>query len=103
VLQGRAWSGWAPVDGVQVSADGGRSWADAELEPQASRWAWRGWRYEWNADVPGEYVLCCRATDEAGHVQPDEPTWNVGGYSNNALQRVPVTVKEPGYHQIAPE
>jgi DMSO/TMAO reductase YedYZ molybdopterin-dependent catalytic subunit len=92
-LLGRAWSGWAPINRVEVSADGGDTWTDAELEPLGSRWGWRGWRYEWNADEPGEYVLCCRATDEAGNVQPDEPIWNVGGYSNNALQRVPVTVQ----------
>jgi len=92
-LQGRAWSGWASVNRVEVSTDGGDTWSDAELEPLGSRWAWRGWRYEWNAEEPGESVLCCRASDEAGNVQPDEPVWNVGGYSNNALQRVPVTVQ----------
>ena len=93
VLEGRAWSGWAPVTRVEVSADGGENWADAELEPLGSRWGWRGWRYEWAADELGEYVLCCRAHDEAGNVQPDDPTWNVGGYSNNAVQRVYVTVE----------
>jgi hypothetical protein len=36
----------------------------------------------------------CRATDTAGNVQPLEPPWNVGGYANNAVQRVPVTVTE---------
>jgi sulfane dehydrogenase subunit SoxC len=91
-LEGRAWSGWAPVQRVEVSADGGESWSEAELEPLESRWAWRGWSYEWDAE-PGEYVLCCRAEDEAGNAQPDDPVWNVGGYANNALQRVPVTVE----------
>jgi hypothetical protein len=42
--------------------------------------------------VPGTYVLCCRARDEAGNEQPLEPPWNVGGYVNNAVQRVDVTV-----------
>jgi sulfane dehydrogenase subunit SoxC len=93
VLEGRAWSGWGPVTRVEVSTDGGGSWADAELEPLDSRWGWRGWRFEWAADEPGEYVLCCRAHDEAGNVQPEEAIWNVGGYSNNAPQRVPVTVQ----------
>jgi sulfane dehydrogenase subunit SoxC len=93
VLEGRAWSGWAPVTRVEVSADGGENWADAELEPLGSRWGWRGWRYEWAADELGEYVLSCRAHDEAGNVQPDDPTWNVGGYSNNAVQRVYVAVE----------
>ena len=93
VLQGRAWSGWAPVARVEVSTDGGETWADAELEPLESRWGWRGWRFDWAAEEPGEYVLCCRAHDEVGNVQPDEATWNLGGYSNNSPQRVPVTVQ----------
>ena len=37
-------------------------------------------------------VLACRARDEAGNVQPDEAEWNVGGYANNGIQRVPVIV-----------
>jgi DMSO/TMAO reductase YedYZ molybdopterin-dependent catalytic subunit len=102
-LEGRAWSGWAPVERVEVSADGGETWGEAELGPADSRWAWRGWRFEWTPETPGEYVLCSRATDEAGNVQPPEPRWNVGGYANNAFQRVPVTVPEPGYDQAAPE
>jgi sulfane dehydrogenase subunit SoxC len=93
LLQGRAWSGWAPVTQVEVSTDGSETWADAELEPLESRWGWRGWRFDWAAGEPGEYVLCCRAHDEAGNVQPTEAIWNVGGYSNNAPQRVPVTVQ----------
>jgi len=94
VLEGRAWSGEAEVAGVDVSTDGGESWADAELEPDSlGRWAWRRWRYEWNAE-PGEHELCCRARDDAGNVQPLESPWNVGGYANNAVQRVAVTVTE---------
>jgi DMSO/TMAO reductase YedYZ molybdopterin-dependent catalytic subunit len=91
LLQGRAWSGHAPISGVEISLDGGKSWAETALEAGDSLWAWRRWTYGWEAE-PGEYVLRCRATDEAGNVQPDEPPWNVGGYSNNAVQRVPVTV-----------
>jgi DMSO/TMAO reductase YedYZ molybdopterin-dependent catalytic subunit len=96
LLFGRAWSGWAPISRVEVSADEGETWADAELDPLESRWGWRGWHYEWAAHEPGEYVLCCRAHDEAGNVQPDEAAWNLGGYSNNSPQRVAVTVKTAG-------
>jgi DMSO/TMAO reductase YedYZ molybdopterin-dependent catalytic subunit len=102
LLQGRAWSGHAQVSRVELSLDDGRTWKDAALEPGASRWAWRRWTFGWEAE-PGDYVVCCRATDEAGNTQPDEPPWNVGGYSNNAVQRVPVSVVEPGYDQAAPE
>ena len=92
VLQGRAWSGLAPVASVEVSADGGESWASAALEPEGGEpWAWRGWSYRWQAE-PGSWVLCSRARDEAGNEQPLEPAWNLGGYANNAVQRVPATV-----------
>jgi sulfane dehydrogenase subunit SoxC len=90
-IRGRAWSGLAPIAGVQFSADGGSSWDDAELEPQEERWAWRGWRYRWDAE-PGSHVLCSRARDERGNEQPVDPSWNLGGYANNAVQTVNVTV-----------
>ena len=91
LLEGRAWSGLAPVERVEVSADGGRSWAEAELDATEGRWAWRGWRFRWDAQR-GEHVLCSRARDEAGNEQPLESAWNLGGYSNNAVQTVRVTV-----------
>jgi DMSO/TMAO reductase YedYZ molybdopterin-dependent catalytic subunit len=91
-IDGRAWSGDAEIARVEVSTDGGESWAEAEVERSSlGRWAWRRWRFVWVA-TPGEYELCCRARDSAGNVQPLEPPWNVGGYANNAVQRVPVTV-----------
>src|SRR5262249_51275993 len=92
-LAGRAWSGHAPITGVEVSVDGGSMWSAAALQPaELGPWAWRRFTFDWTPDAPGRYVLCARAQDEAGNVQPAEPPWNVGGYANNAVQRVPVTV-----------
>jgi DMSO/TMAO reductase YedYZ molybdopterin-dependent catalytic subunit len=91
LLTGRAWSGWAPVERVEVSVDGGNGWADAALQEPLADYAWRGWHYSWDARA-GEHELCCRATDAAGNVQPAEPAWNLGGYCNNAVQRVHVAV-----------
>jgi DMSO/TMAO reductase YedYZ molybdopterin-dependent catalytic subunit len=92
-LQGRAWSGSHPVVRVEVSDDDGATWRDAELDAEErGRWAWREWRFTWEPRSPGRYILCCRATDASGATQPDQPEWNLGGYENNALQRVPVTV-----------
>jgi DMSO/TMAO reductase YedYZ molybdopterin-dependent catalytic subunit len=90
-LEGRAWSGWAPVERVEVSVDGGETWEDATLDQPLSDFAWRGWRYEWEA-APGEHELCCRATDAAGNTQPVEGEWNYDGLCNNSVQRVPVVV-----------
>jgi DMSO/TMAO reductase YedYZ molybdopterin-dependent catalytic subunit len=90
-LAGRAWSGQAPIERVDVSTDGGGSFAPATLEPPLGGAAWRGWRFEWDAP-PGEHVVCSRATDAAGNTQPLEPRWNLKGYANNAVERIPVVV-----------
>jgi DMSO/TMAO reductase YedYZ molybdopterin-dependent catalytic subunit len=91
-LEGRAWSGHGEVTAVEVSADGGATWSAASLEPaELGPYAWRRWTFTWHAE-PGEHVLCCRATDDAGRTQPTDSAWNLGGYVNNAVQRVPVTV-----------
>jgi sulfane dehydrogenase subunit SoxC len=91
-LEGRAWAGDAEIVGVDASTDGGAAWEEAQLgDDSLGRWAWRPWRYSWSAE-PGDYELCCRARDSEGRTQPLEPPWNLGGYANNAVQRVPVTV-----------
>lgn len=94
LVQGRAWSGFGPVERVEFSPDGGRTWNDAELGEQIGDYAWRGWSYEWDAREPGEYELCVRATDAAGNRQPanSDEAWNLGGYGVNLAQRVPVSV-----------
>ncbi|MFL5039400.1 MAG: sulfite dehydrogenase [Xanthobacteraceae bacterium] len=66
---GLAWSGNGSIRQVDVSADGGQSWAPAALQgpilPKApvrfrAPWQWNG----------GPAVLQSRATDDAGMVQP---------------------------------
>ena len=95
-LEGRAWSGHAPVEVVEVSVDGGATWRPAQLDEPVGEWAWRGWSFDWSPCAPGEYALVCRARDAAGNEQPAQPEWNLGGYANNAVQRLSVTVVEPG-------
>jgi sulfane dehydrogenase subunit SoxC len=90
-LTGRAWSGHGPIEGVEVSTDAGATFAPALLDEPLGDAAWRGWRFEWDAP-PGEHVLCSRATDAAGNSQPLEPAWNLKGYANNAVERIPVQV-----------
>jgi sulfane dehydrogenase subunit SoxC len=91
-LEGRAWSGVAPVEAVEVSVDGGETWAAAELDEPVGDWAWRGWSFLWSPGEAGTYELLCRARDAAGNEQPAEPEWNLGGYGNNAAQHVSVSV-----------
>jgi DMSO/TMAO reductase YedYZ molybdopterin-dependent catalytic subunit len=86
-LTGRAWSGHGAIERVEVRVD------DAAWEPARLTTAhgWHAWEHDWDA-TPGEHVLCCRAFDVSGRGQPDEPPWNLGGYANNAVHRVAVTV-----------
>ena len=92
VLEGRAWSGAGTIEAVDVSTDGGATWEPAELEPAVDPHAWRRWTFDWRPQAAGDHELCCRATDAAGNRQPLESPWNLGGYANNAVQRVDVTV-----------
>jgi DMSO/TMAO reductase YedYZ molybdopterin-dependent catalytic subunit len=92
VVHGRAWSGnGVPITKVEFS-DGG-AWLEADLAPPtASKYAWRGWSMAWQATAGGR-VLMCRATDANGDVQPIEPRHDNGGFGNNAVHRVNVTVR----------
>jgi DMSO/TMAO reductase YedYZ molybdopterin-dependent catalytic subunit len=92
-IEGRAWSGWGRIIRVDMSVDGGSTWSKALLGDAPGPYAWLGWSHEWDAE-PGQYVLCSRATDETGRTQPVAPVWNVGGYANNEVQRVPVVVED---------
>jgi sulfane dehydrogenase subunit SoxC len=90
-LSGRAWSGFGAIERVEVSTDGGESFAPATLDEPVGEAAWTRWRFEWDAP-PGEHELGSRATDTAGNAQPLSPPWNLKGYANNAVERVPVMV-----------
>ena len=79
---GRAWSGAAPVERVEVAVDG--QWADAALEAPLGRYAWRGWSYEWDA-TPGEHELACRATDADGNTQPPSRRGTTRGWATTAF------------------
>ncbi len=89
-LDGRAWSGTAPIVGVEVAIDG--EWRDAKLGEPVGEWAWWSWALDWEA-TPGEHVLSCRALDAQGGSQPLQQPWNQQGMGNNLVQEVRVTVR----------
>lgn len=92
-LEGRAWSGSGPIERVEISVDGCASWEAARLEPSPSPSAWHRWTFAWTA-TPGVHEVASRATDATGATQPIQPEFNLGGYENNAVHRVRVTVTE---------
>ncbi len=68
-VSGIAWSGAGRITRVEVSADGGRSWGEAELIGEALPLCSTPFRVAWSWDG-GEATLLSRAYDESGAVQP---------------------------------
>jgi DMSO/TMAO reductase YedYZ molybdopterin-dependent catalytic subunit len=88
---GYAWSGYGGIASVEVSTDGGRTWAGADIVEEAGPYSWVRFEYEWDAE-PGPAILMSRATDAEGAVQPEHAAWNAKGYQMNAIYEVPVTI-----------
>jgi sulfane dehydrogenase subunit SoxC len=68
-ISGLAWSGNGRIRQVEVSADGGQSWAPAALQGPVLPKAVTRFRMPWQWSG-GPAVLQSRATDETGMVQP---------------------------------
>ncbi|KAL4229565.1 hypothetical protein ACF0H5_012604 [Mactra antiquata] len=100
-VKGYAWSGGGRgIYRVDVSADGGKTWTSATVEPNGQSpyksWAWTFW--EVTVPIPkeheGKVELICKACDSQYNVQPDsvEGIWNLRGCLSNAWHRINVQV-----------
>ncbi len=100
-LRGVAWSGHGRIVRVDVNLGGlggpreEETWHPAVLLPAESPHSWTHWEFEGHAARPGFYVIRARATDEQGHTQPVQATWNFRGLGNNSIHAVPVEVRRP--------
>jgi hypothetical protein len=79
-VAGIAWAGEEPIERVEVSADGGRTWNLAALVGPRAAYSWTLWEYMWHVDQPGNYSLLARATSASGQVQPVQHDPLNGGY-----------------------
>jgi sulfite oxidase len=98
-VKGYAWSGGGRgIYRVDVSADGGKTWVSADIQPNGQSpyrsWAWTFW--EVTVPIPkghkGKVQLVCKACDSQYNVQPDsvEGIWNLRGCLSNAWHRITV-------------
>jgi len=69
-ISGLAWSGRGKISKVEVSADGGKSWAAAELQVPVLSKSFTRFRLPWRWDG-GKTVIRSRAFDETGFMQPE--------------------------------
>ncbi|GIW82492.1 MAG: hypothetical protein KatS3mg105_4299 [Gemmatales bacterium] len=77
---GVAWAGEEAVERVELSTDGGRTWAVADLIGLKAPYSWTMWEYLWEVAEPGDYVLLSRAVSASGQVQPLQHNPLHGGY-----------------------
>jgi sulfane dehydrogenase subunit SoxC len=89
-VTGVAWSGRGRITGVEVSADAGATWQEAELVGTVHPKAHTRFSFMWNWDG-SPATLLSRATDETGYVQPTraallEARGNGTDYHNNAIR-----------------
>lgn len=79
---------------VDVSADHGRTWTPADLDPPENPWTWQHWRAMVTLP-PGEAELIARAWDSTAAVQAESPAtvWNPRGYANNAAAHLHITCR----------
>ena len=89
-ISGLAWSGAGRISKVEVSADGGKSWALAALSAPVLPKALTRFRLPWKWDGQPS-TLMSRATDETGGTQPKRADWIAlyapgQGYHFNGIQ-----------------
>lgn len=88
-ISGLAWSGAGRIRRVEVTTDGGLTWADAALTGEERSRCLVRFRMPW--DWAGrESLLQSRATDEKGQVQPGRHAWQAkyspeNRYHNNSI------------------
>ncbi|HEX5499383.1 MAG TPA: molybdopterin-dependent oxidoreductase, partial [Thermomicrobiales bacterium] len=72
VLAGLASAGNRGIKRVEISLDGGKTWADATLEPSLNPpFTWVRWLYQFDAK-PGSHDAVLRATDGTGKVMIEQ-------------------------------
>jgi sulfane dehydrogenase subunit SoxC len=69
-ISGLAWSGRGKIIKVEVSADAGKTWAEAELQEPVLAKCFTRFRIPWNWNGD-KAILKSRAIDETGYVQPE--------------------------------
>ncbi len=91
-VRGIAWDGGHGITKVEVSLDGGTTWAAAALGEDLGRFAFRPWSFAVAKPAAGQLTVLARATNGAGATQPAKLVLNPAGYHHNVISAVSVTV-----------
>jgi hypothetical protein len=77
---------------VDFSADGGKSWRQAQLGKDEGKYSFRKWQISFTPPDRGEHVLMVRSTSNSGEAQPDKSNWNPSGFMRNVIEQTPVVI-----------
>ena len=91
-ITGIAWSGEGNVQKVELSFDGGDNWLPSNLHPSPTTYGVTRWEFDWHPARTGRHSIIARATDSFGNTQPVQPVWNKGGYGNNGVHQIQISV-----------
>jgi len=72
-IRGRAFAADRGIRSVEVTTDGGQTFAPATIYYPGTDLTWSLWRYYWSPENPGKYQVYSRAVDGTGTPQPSEP------------------------------
>lgn len=89
-ISGIAWTGAGRITRVEISTDGGATWAASTLQEPVLPLAHTRFRHLWQW-TGGEATILSRAVDETGYVQPTRAAFlkergpGTAGYHNNPI------------------
>ncbi len=89
---GIAWDGGYGIRTVEVSIDGGKSWAPAALGQDLGRFAFRPFSFAFKPKAKGKKTVMARATNIIGQSQTTELIHNPAGYHHNVVHSITFNV-----------
>jgi DMSO/TMAO reductase YedYZ molybdopterin-dependent catalytic subunit len=93
-ITGVAWAGEEEIARVEISLDGGTTWADVTLMGEKKPFCWRLWEFVWaNPGPRGPVKLVAKATTTSGSTQPLTRDADRRTYMINHLVPTEVLVK----------
>ena len=91
-VAGVAWDGGRGIRDVEVSTDGGASWALAFLGKDLGNYSFRTFSYKFRVPAEGSPVVMVRAYNNRGDTQVSKLVFNPAGYHHNVIPRIQLEV-----------
>jgi hypothetical protein len=91
-IGGIAWDAGYGIASVEVSTDGGKTWAGAKLGEDLGGYAFRPFSFEFVPKAKGPRTVMARASNRIGQGQTSELIPNPAGYHHNVIHRITLDV-----------